>query len=72
MNIEAELKTQKEMSIALASIMRCLIADLEKRGLVDVGELVETIQKVATAHRANGEETRAKLMFHLSEHILKI
>jgi hypothetical protein len=72
MSIESELKTQKEMTMALASVMRCLIGELEQKGLVDVGALVEIVQRVALVHREKGEETQATLMFRLSEYILKI
>lgn len=61
---------QKELTVALASTLSCLISQLSKAGVIDAAELVTAMQETAAAHRAKGNSAQADAIFSLSEYLL--
>ena len=55
---------------ALISVLRSLVLDLSRRGLIDVDEFVHMVQQIAISHREAGDPNQLADAIHLiSEHL---
>lgn len=61
---------QKTFSLATISVLSCVVSELSKKGLIDLGALVENIQGTAATHRQKGNAQMADAMHRLSEYML--
>jgi hypothetical protein len=53
------------------SVLRTLVLELSRKGVIDVGEFVETIHQSADAHREAGDPNNlADAIDAISEHLL--
>ncbi len=56
--------------LALVSVLRTLILELSKRGVMDADEFVYIVQQTAIAHRESGDPNQLADAIHLiSEHL---
>lgn len=56
--------------LALISVVRTLVLDLSKRGVLDADEFVAQLQEVAATHRETGDPNDlADAILAISEHI---
>lgn len=59
-------------SIAMTSVLSCLVSELTKSGALDFGAFMENVQGTAAAHRASGDpKSLAGAIHRISEHLLK-
>lgn len=62
----------KRFFLAQNSVFSCLVAELSKAKLINVGALVENIQGTAADHQLRGDPDQiAPIMHAISEHLLK-
>ena len=60
-----------KLVLGTISVLRTLVLELSRKGVIDVGEFVETIQQSADAHRAAGDGNNlADAIDAISEHLL--
>lgn len=56
--------------LGMLSVMRTLIMDLHKRGVIDANEFVTSLQQIAIAHREVGNPNELADAIHsISEHL---
>src|SRR5829696_3245764 len=56
--------------LALISVLRTLVLDLSRRGVMDAEEFVYIVQQTAIAHRESGDSNQLADAIHLiSEHL---
>lgn len=56
--------------LAMLSIMRTLILDLSKRGVLDADEFISQLQEIAITHREAGDPNQLADAIHaISEHL---
>ncbi len=59
------------MVLATLSAFSCLVSELSRRDAIDLGALVENIQKTAATHRAQGDPNNiAPAMHRISEYLM--
>jgi hypothetical protein len=50
---------------AVISVLRTLVLDLSKRGVIDLDEFIETIQQIAATHRETGDPNNLADAIHV-------
>ncbi len=66
---EASIPPDK-MLLALLSAFSCLVSELNKRGAIDVGSLIENVQATAVEHRSKGDPAEiADALHRVSEYL---
>jgi hypothetical protein len=56
---------------ATISVLRTLVLDLSKRGVIDLDKFIETVQETAVAHRETGDPNNLADAIHvISLHLL--
>ena len=76
MRIEAGKMSQQipgdRLVLALISVFRTLIVELDKRDVLDADEFIHVVQQTAAAHRQSGDPHNLADAIHaLSEHLLQ-
>jgi hypothetical protein len=57
---------------ATISVLRTLVLDLSKRGVIDMDQFVETVQQIAVEHRETGDPNNLADAIHaISLHLLE-
>lgn len=68
--MEARMQTQEAMTLAMTSVLSCLISELQKKDSLDVAALVENIQLTAIEKRKTEFPLVAKMMEMLANYVL--
>ncbi len=61
-----------QLLFATISVLRTLVLDLSKRGVIDMDQFVETVQQIAVEHRETGDPNNLADAIHaISLHLLE-